>query len=401
MLMEYDIVIIGGGQAGLSFACSMMETNIKILLVEKRPLELLCDPKPDGREIALTHLSVAILKKMDVWQTIPEEVISPLKEARIFDGNASSSSLNFSSDDSSHSELGYLIPNYKLCKALYKHVQSAVNVDILTDVMVEDVIRQDAFSSVTLSTGKQFNTKLVVAADSRFSTIRRKMGIPASMKDFSKVMVVSQMKLEKPHHHIALECFHYGRTVALLPMVGNHASIVMTVTADKADEIVKQSEHEFNNQITQLFNGEFGKMELEGEHYAYPLVGVYSHSLVSHRFALIGDAAVGMHPVTAHGSNLGLRGQDILADTLKEAFRVGSDIGAFNVLKRYENKQVPITRLLYFGTNSIVTLFTNDAPIAKQIRKVALKLASHFPPIKHVVTRHLTHTNRMSKLLPF
>ncbi len=398
--MEYDIVIIGGGQAGLSFACSMMETNIKILLVEKRPLELLCDPKPDGREIALTHLSVDILKKMGAWQTIPEDVISPLKEARIFDGNTSSS-LNFSSDNSSNSELGYLIPNYKLCKSLYKQLQSASNVEILTDVMVEDVIRQDVFSSVTLSTGKQINTKLVIAADSRFSTIRRKMGIPALIKDFSKVMVVSQMKLEKPHHHIALECFHYGRTVALLPMVGNHASIVMTVTADKADEIAKQSEHEFNSQITQLFKGEFGKMELEGEHFAYPLVGVYSQSLVSHRFALIGDAAVGMHPVTAHGSNLGLRGQDILADTLKEALRVGSDIGAINVLKRYENKQIHITRILYFGTNSIVALFTNDAPIAKQIRKVALKVASHFPPIKHVITRHLTNTNRMSKLLPF
>lgn len=397
--MEYDVVIIGGGQAGLSFACSMMNTKIKVLLVEKRELECISDPKPDGREIALTHLSVDILKKIGAWQLIPQDVISPLKEAKIFDGD-SPSFLNFTSKHKANDDLGYLIPNYKICKALYERVHDAENIEIITTVNVDDVERQDNFSQVSLSNGYQIKTKLVVAADSRFSNIRRKMGIPSLMKDFSKVMIVSQMNHEKSHHHTALECFHYGRTLALLPMVGNTSSIVMTVATDQAESVLNQSESEFNKDITHAFKGEFGQMELQGERHAYPLISVYSQTFIADRFALIGDAAVGMHPVTAHGSNLGLRGQDILAEEIKQALNNKGDIGSLSTLKAYENKQIHLTRLMYFGTNGIVALFTNDAPVVKHIRRAVLKIATHFPPIKHLISHHLTSTSPR-KLLPF
>ncbi len=397
--MDYDIVVIGGGQAGLSFACSMINENIKVLLVEKRALDLVADPKPDGREIALTHLSVAILKKMGAWQRIPKDVISPMQEARVFDGD-SSSFLSFTNHDKTKDALGYLIPNYKICKALYERVHDANNIEIMTDVMVDNINRQTEYSHVSLSSGEHIKTKLVVAADSRFSTIRRKMGIPALMKDFSKVMIVSQMDHQKPHNNITLEHFHYGRTLALLPMVGNTSSIVLTVAADKADQILNQAEDEFNNEITHAFKGEFGSMVLQGKRHAYPLVTVYSQTLISHRFALIGDAAVGMHPVTAHGANLGLRGQDILANAIKNALKNSEDMGALSVLKSYENKQIHLTRLMYFGTNGIVALFTNDAPVIKHIRKIVLKIATHFPPIKYLISHHLSNIKK-SRFLPF
>ena len=39
-----------------------------------------------------------------------------------------------------------------------------------------------------------------------------------------------------------------------------------------------------------------GAMKQISERYSYPLVGVYAQKFRSTRFALIGDAAVGMHP---------------------------------------------------------------------------------------------------------
>ncbi len=397
--MKYDIVIIGGGQAGLSFACSMSNSNLKVLLVESRELKQLAKPKSDGREIALTHLSVSILKKIGAWHLIPASQISPLKEARIFNGD-SSSFLNFKAPNPASDSLGYLVSNYLICKALYQKASGADNINIVTDVTVNDIHRQSDCSRVFLSNGDQVDTKLVVAADSRFSTMRRKMGIPALMKDFSKVMILTQMDHELSHHQTALECFHYGRTLALLPMVGNTSSVVMTVASDKVDDVLSLSEDEFNHEVTQAFNGIFGEMRQQGQRYAYPLISTYSQTFISPRFALIGDAAVGMHPVTAHGSNLGLRGQDILADTLKKAVEQDEDIGSLNVLKRYESKQIHITRLMYFGTNGIVALFTNDTPAIKQIRKVVLNVAQHFPPLKYLIQRQLTY-DQPSKLLPF
>jgi len=292
-----------------------------------------------------------------------------------------------------------LIPNNLICKALYEKASSFDGIDIVTDVSVDDIVRHHDLAQIHLSNKQQIEAKLVIAADSRFSDMRRKMGIPALMRDFSKVMILTEMNHDKPHHNTALECFHYGRTLALLPMVGNTSSIVMTVATDKVDDVMAMSVKSFNKEIEQAFHGRFGRMEQQGERRSYPLIATYSQTFISSRFALIGDAAVGMHPVTAHGSNLGLRGQDILADTLKDAIKNNQDIGAISTLKRYESKQIHITRLMYFGTNSVVTLFTNDAPVVKTIRKAVLKIAQHFPPIKQLISRQLTNTN--NKLLPF
>ncbi|RUM79430.1 MAG: FAD-dependent hydroxylase [Candidatus Thioglobus sp.] len=399
MQTAYDIVIIGGGPAGLSFACSMIEADVKVLVVEKSNIDAIANPQADGREIALTHLSLKILKKLGVWDLINQAEVAPLREAKVFDGD-SPSLLNFKSDDSSIEALGYLVPNYQVRQALYQRVQQADNITLMTEAMVDNVEYLEDHSAVLFADGTIINAKLVIAADSRFSSIRRKMGIPALMKDFSKVMIVTKMEHENTHNNIALECFDYGQTLALLPMVGNNSSIVLTVTTNKAQAMLDMSETDFNAKITKDFRGELGQMTQSGERHSYPLVAVHAQTFIADRFALIGDAAVGMHPVTAHGFNLGLRGQDILATLIKEACDHGQDIGSASLLKLFEKKHINLTRLMFFGTNGIVALFTNDAPVIKQVRRFVLKFAEHFPPIKYLISNHLTEAKK-SKFFPF
>ena len=399
MQTAYDIVIIGGGPAGLSFACSMIEADVKVLVVEKSNIDAIANPQADGREIALTHLSLNILKKLGVWDLIDHAQVAPLREAKVFDGD-SPSLLNFKSDDSSIEALGYLVPNYQVRQALYQRVQQADNITLMTEAMVDNVEYLEDHSAVLFADDTIINAKLVIAADSRFSNIRRKVGIPALMKDFSKVMIVTKMEHENSHNNIALECFDYGQTLALLPMVGNASSVVLTVTTNKAQAMLDMSEADFNTKITKDFKGELGKMTQSGERHSYPLVAVHAQTFIADRFALIGDAAVGMHPVTAHGFNLGLRGQDILATLIKEACAHGQDIGSASLLKLFEKKHINLTRLMFFGTNGIVALFTNDAPVIKQVRRFVLKFAEHFPPIKYLISNHLTEAKK-NKFFPF
>jgi len=397
--MDYDIVVIGGGPAGLSFACSMAGLNLNVILVEKSVLESISKPKPDGREIALTHHSRKILIKLGVWTLIDKAKVSPLKEAKVFDGG-SDSLLNFDAKKSSIEALGYLVPNYLIRKALFERASEANNVTILSELMVDGISTTNAGAEVSLSNGKTIKSKLVVAADSRFSEIRRKMGIPSVMKDFSKVMITTRMSHEKAHNHVALECFNYGHTLALLPLNGNVSSFVLTVPTDKLDEMLDLDEEEFNEMASSGFDGKLGRMKQIGDRHSYPLVGVYAQKFRTTRFALIGDAAVGMHPVTAHGFNLGLRGQDLLSLSISRALNNGLDIGADTVLKEFERKQINLSRLMYFGTNGIVSLFTNDDAAIKQVRKLVLKFANRFPPVKALITQHLTESKK-SNLIPF
>ena len=396
---DYDVVIIGAGPAGLSFACSLAEKKIRVLIVERSPIDSISNPQSDGREIAITHQSRKILYELGVWSLIDEDEVSLLKEAKVYSGS-SNSLLDFDAKKSSIEALGYLVPNYLIRKGLYERVLQASNVDIVSDISVEDINTNNAGAEVALSDGKNVKARLVVAADSRFSEIRRKMGIPSLMKDFSKVMIVTRMEHEKDHNHVALECFNYGHTLALLPLNGNVSSVVLTVSADNAKEILSLSETKFNEMATEGFKQKLGQMKQIGERYSYPLIGVYAQKFKAKRFALVGDAAVGMHPVTAHGFNLGLKGQDLLSFAVKRAFDHGLDIGSDEVLNDYERKHINFSRLMYFGTNGIVALFTNDTFVAKKIRKLVLKFANRFPPVKSLITNHLTESKK-SNLIPF
>lgn len=396
---DYDVVIIGAGPAGLSFACSLAEKKIRTLIVERSSIDSISNPQPDGREIAITHQSRKILNELGVWSLIDEDEVSLLKEAKVYSGS-SNSLLDFDAKKSSIEALGYLVPNYLIRKGLYERVLQANNIDIVSDISVEDINTNNAGAEVELSDGKKVKSRLVVAADSRFSEIRRKMGIPSLMKDFSKVMIVTRMEHEKSHNHVALECFNYGHTLALLPLNGNVSSVVLTVSTDNSKEMLSLSETKFNEMATEGFKQKLGQMKQIGERHSYPLIGVYAQKFKAKRFALVGDAAVGMHPVTAHGFNLGLKGQHQLSLAVKRAFDHGLDIGSDEVLNDYERKHINFSRLMYFGTNGIVALFTNDTFVAKKIRKLVLKFANRFPPVKSLITNHLTESKK-SNLIPF
>ena len=396
---NYDVIIVGAGPAGLSFACSLINLNLKVLLVERSNLSSISNPKPDGRETALTHNSLKILQKLGVWDSIDQSKVSPLKEAKVFDGD-SDSLLNFAANKTSIDALGYLVPNHLIRLALFQKASQSDNLSIINELSVDSVQTTLSGGTVTLSDGQIFDSKLIVAADSRFSEIRRKMGIESTMKDFSKVMIITRVSHEKDHNQVALECFNYGHTLALLPLNGNISSVVLTVSTDEAEHMLSMDPEKFCKFASDGFNRALGEMKQIGDRFSYPLVGVYAQKFRSKRFALIGDAAVGMHPVTAHGFNLGLRGQDILSKSITKALNTGKDIGSDEVLRDFENKQIHLSRLMYFGTNGVVSLFTNDDAMAKQIRKLVLKFADRFPPIKSLITKHLTESKK-SNLIPF
>ena len=397
--MPHDIIIVGAGPAGLSFARSLANTELRIALIEKQSKEQLAAPEFDGRDIALTHLSVRILKELGIWARFGPDDRPPIREARVLDGT-SPYCLNFDSRQDSIDALGFIVSNHIIRKALFDEIQTLDNVEIHSDLAVTSVSTDDNKASVGLSGGQTMEARLVVAADSRFSETRRMAGIPASMHDFGRVCIVCRMEHQRPHDAIAYECFHYGRTLAVLPLSSHRSSIVVTAPMDQRDSIMEMSDEQFSADIQHRFDNRYGDMKLITGKFAYPLVGVHASKFYSKRFALIGDAAVGMHPVTAHGYNLGLSGQEILAKEIIGAAVQEGDIGETRLLERYQRKHMRTTKLMFHGTNEIVKFFTDDRLPAKLTRSFALRLANRVPPIKRAIQNKLTETSNRSGLLP-
>ena len=380
--MIFDIVIVGAGPAGLALACGFANTKLKIAIIDKLSKKILTNPAIDGREIALTHHSVNILKKIDVWRHIPNQLISTIKEAKILD-DSSKYSLDFKHQDINEGSLGYLIPNNIIRKYLYKKLKNISNVTLInkTECLSIDNSNNE-YSLLLLSNKRKIKCSLVVAADSRFSKMRSKVGISAFIHNFDKNMIVCRMKHERPHNNIAYEFFRYKQTQASLPYIKRQSSIVTTVSKETSSYLKRISEKEFNKEIQKNFNNFFGKMKLIGKRYSYPMITTYSKKFVANRFALIGDAAVGMHPVTAHGFNLGLKGLEILIKEIKSALDRNLDIGSSQVLRNYQYKLHRIAIPLYLSTNGIVSLYTNVTYPAKIARKLAIRMVNSIKPVK-------------------
>lgn len=384
---SYDVAIIGAGPAGLCFARNLSMMGLSTVIIEKQSCAALEHPAVDGRDIALTHFSRKMLEELGMWEHIPSEAISVIREARVFDG-ASPRYMGLSSPQTD--KLAFIVSNHHIRAAAYAAVKNDGNITLLDNVSLERMDLKEYVAKLQLSDGQIIHSKLAAAADSRFSETRRKAGISASMHDFGKTMIVCQMAHDKDHGGVAHECFHHGHTLAVLPLNGNRSSVILTLPPAEAERMMKVSAMELNTWVAEQFQYRLGTMHLDSERFAYPLVGVYADRFVRQRFALVGDAAVGMHPVTAHGFNFGLKSSHALCESIKTALHTGSDIASPSVLARYETAHKRATRPLYLATSGIVSLYTNDSTPAKIARKVLLRAADHMLPIKSMMMAKLT-----------
>ena len=128
--LRFDVIVVGAGPAGMAFACGLAQANLKIAVIDKQSKKIISNPKIDGREIALTHNSVKVLKELKIWKFISNKLVSPIKEARVLDGDFKYF-LNFEHDEIKKESLGYLVPNYIIKKNLYKKLKLLNNVKLM------------------------------------------------------------------------------------------------------------------------------------------------------------------------------------------------------------------------------------------------------------------------------
>jgi ubiquinone biosynthesis UbiH/UbiF/VisC/COQ6 family hydroxylase len=234
---------------------------------------------------------------------------------------------------------------------------------------------------------------LVVAADSRFSKTREMMGIRTEQLNFDRTCIVTRMTHEEPHDETAYECFFESHTLAVLPLNNKRVSIVMTLDSSEADGVLSLSPVGFAKMISDKIGARLGKMKLDTKLFSYPLISTYAQKFYAPRYALLGDAAVGMHPVTAHGFNFGLRGADVLAREIQIAANTGIDIGSASVLRNYSAQHRMATRPMYFGTNTLVKLYTHRSKPAAWLRGALLRIGNNLPPAKRMIMNQLTETD--------
>lgn len=386
---EIDIAVIGAGPIGLAMARALAGLQQRTVLIDPASEDQLAQPGDDGREIALTHASRALLNQLGVWAHLPPADICPLRLAQVMDGN-SSFALRFGADLMQTQDLGWLVPNAHLRRASWQAIQAQPNLSFQMGRTLEQVQCSRDGVVLQLSDDQLYRARLLVVADGRRSPTRQRLGVGAQMRQFGQQMLLCRMELEHAQPYTALEWFQYGQTLAILPLTQPLASVVMTLPPDDIEQLLSADENHFNQQVTELYQRRFGRMQLAGARHVSPLLVSYAQTFCCHRVALIGDAAVGMHPMTAHGYNFGLRSVARLVGQLRYALDAEQDIGNLARLAEYTRQHRLATYPLYQATVSIACLYERHTPAIRCVRAGLLRAAQWSKPFRHAVVAQLT-----------
>lgn len=380
--MPRTILIVGAGPAGLSLARSLAGSPHSVVLIEPQSRAALAAPPPDGREIALTLRSEKILAQLGAWAHIPDQEKFPLREARVRNGE---SPFALSIGSGRGAALGHLVSNNLIRAALFKAVDGQSNVTLLSGRKVVEARTSAAGAEVALNDGTRLFADLLVTADTRFSQTRDQLGIAASVERFGQTMMVGRIAHTKSHQGVATEWFDHGRTVALLPLGERQSSLVLTLPDAEAQRVCELPDANLTALYQQYLGDEWGQVSLITRPTPYPLAMTYAQRFTGPRCALVGDAAVGMHPVTAHGFNFGLLSAWRLARVIGQA----SDPGDPSRLRRYAIRHRAATMPLYHATLYLVGLFTDDRPLARPVRAGVLRLGA-LPPVRRIMGKLLS-----------
>jgi ubiquinone biosynthesis UbiH/UbiF/VisC/COQ6 family hydroxylase len=389
MRMDFDLIVVGGGPNGLCFARALAGSGLSVAIVDQQPRSALADPAFDGREIALTQHSVELLRRMGVWERIPANERHLLRAARVLNGN-DPQGIEIQPEGPKNDSLGWLVSNHLIRRAAFEALDTQPGLHWFDGLRPIAVDANADCAEVQLANGQLLRGRLLVAADSRFSETRRALGVPADMEDFGKSMLVCRMQHEVCHAGTAWEWFGFGQTLALLPLGERTASAVLTLPQTEIERLMAMDDAAFGTEITRRFDGRLGAMQPVSRRHAYPLVGVYPRQFVGSRFALIGDAAVGMHPVTAHGFNFGLLGVDLLAQRVRRAHAMGLDIANARDLAGYQRELRRATRPLYLATRAIARLYTCDSAPARLLRRAGIAFGARALPFRRALAGALS-----------
>ncbi len=385
--MHFDLVIVGGGLAGLSLACALRDTPLKIALLEQRP-----PARPEGwdaRVYAISPANVDFLQRIGVWKHLDTSRIARIDAMEVH-GDAGAR-LDFSAYETGVAELGFILESALMACELWENVKRQPNLTLLCPGQPRSVELRDDAAVLGLADGSSLSARLLVAADGRDSWVRRAVGLDAFDSPYNEKGVVANFTCEKPHRGIARQWFSDDGVLAYLPLPGQRISIVWSAPDALADELVALPAEELCLRVTAAGHRQLGTLTALTPAAAFPLRLMRVPRVVAPRIALIGDAAHGIHPLSGHGINLGYQDARVLAEVLGEC-KAWHDIGDLRILERYQRARKEEVLLMQTATDTLRRLFRADLPGAKPLRNLGMNLTNALPVIKNKLVRYALGT---------
>jgi len=385
--MCFDVIIVGGGLAGLALACALRDTPLKIALIESRA------PLPatgwDSRVYAISPANADFLRTIGTWKHLDGDRLTPIEAMKVRgDGGAQ---LDFSAYQAGVAELGWIIESSLMACELWESVKRQSKLTLLCPALPRAVEFTDTAAILTLADGRTLSTRLLVGADGRDSWVREAAGLAATNTPYGEMGLVANFQCERPHRGIARQWFRDDGVLAWLPLPGKRISIVWSAPDALAAELLALPAAALCARVAAAGGNELGQLTQLTAASAFPLHLLRVPRTVAPRLALIGDAAHGIHPLSGHGINLGYQDARTLAELLT-ATPPWQDLGSERLLSRYQRARREETLLMQYTTDTLRRLFRERLPGLKPLRNIGMNLVNTVPLLKNLLVRYALGT---------
>ena len=378
-----DVLVVGGGYVGLSVAAAIKQAapHLAIEVYEAAPEDAW---KKDNRASAIIAAASRLLGVLGAWGDIEPEA-EPIRRMVVTDSRVGDPVrpvfLTFDGDVAEGQPFAHMVPNVAMVGAL-RRVAKEMGIPIHHGMTASAIATESASLRVTRPDGSEIRTRLLVACDGVRSRLRDMAGIKTVRWDYGQSGIVTTVEHERPHNGTAEEHFLPAGPFATLPLKGNRSSLVWTERTENANRLVASDDLIFEEELERRFGHKLGHLKVVGDKRAFPLGLTLARDFVRPRFALAGDAAHGIHPISGQGLNLGFKDVAALAETIVEADRLGLDIGALNVLERYQAWRRFDTFRMGVTTDVLNRLFSNDIGPIRIARDFGLGVVERLPKLK-------------------
>ncbi len=417
---RFDVIIAGGGFVGATLALALAGLPLRVAVIEPRPPGAGPGPaeagegahvgaSPDPRCTALAAGSVRILEGLDLWPSFAGGA-TPIRRIHVSErGRFGATEID--AEREGVEALGYVVENAPLSRSLWALLTAraaggrgsggvargsdavdTVGLECLAPAEVVAAQCRDEAASVHVRTAagvtRVLQGSLLVVADGARSPLRGMLGIGAEVHSYRQRAITATVTPERLHEHVAYERFTASGPLALLPMASGRMNLVWTVWNDDAAECLALSDRAFLRALQTAFGYRLGRFVDTTARLAWPLHLSASAPVAPPRCALLGNAAIGVHPVAGQGLNLGLRDVASLAELIADAMLAGEcDVGRPALLQTLADWRRADRRRVVNFTDGLVRLFTQPGAALGVARGAGLAALDLLPLARSALAR--------------
>ncbi len=389
-MRDVDILVAGGGVAGLTAAAAFGAAGFGVLCVDPAPpVTRRDDPGADMRTTALLQPARALLSQAGVWDAIATEA-APLQVMRIVDAGGPTGAArrvkDFDAIDVSDLPFGWNVPNWHLRAALLDRLSALANVDFAPGLSAETLFTRTKEARVGLSDGTRIRARLVIAADGRNSAMRRAAGIDVQTQRYGQKAIACAVHHDAPHHNVSTEIHRTGGPFTLVPLPDRNgcpcSALVWMDDAAATDARMQMDEATFNAAMDDRSAGLYGPLRLASPRAVWPIISQRATSMAGERLALIAEAAHVVPPIGAQGLNMSLADTKTLLDLATAA---PQELGTADMLARYEKARMADVRTRVAGIDLLNRASQVHSQPLKDARMLGLDALYAAKPVRQML----------------